>query len=147
MILSAVSCVSGPRYDVALVATPIAVKSLAGGGSTDAVVGKPGAFEKPTAKVVFHIDRIITGEFSQRQGGPSIIRQISDSVKNKDFLQTFNYTDPDKALPRELISIAVADPAATFGITSWDNPEKKRHVLYLQKAVAKGESYYLVKSR
>lgn len=87
------------------------------------------------------------GNFHVPEGGPSISEQMKQAWKDKNPLAMLDYKDPDRQVMRDLISVAVADPGASFGITSWANPGKKRFKLYLKEAEGRKGSYYVLKVR
>ncbi len=136
-----------PKYDVVLYARPVWVESLQNGGTSDAVAGTPDNIEKPSAKVVFDVLRVAEGKFHTPVGGPSVGEQLKQAIKDKNPLAFIDYEDPKREVMRDLISVAVADPKATFGISRWQNPEVKRVKLYLKEDAVRKGSYYLVKTR
>jgi hypothetical protein len=141
---------SSQDHDVVLEATPFKVKGITGESVVDAVEE---GFEEPgfdSAVVLFKIEKVLSGEFSQmRAGGPSKFQQMKDAARDGDFwkLVKSDFTDPDEMVDQKWVSIAVSDPKTTFGFPTWGSPVDEPYKLYLKRQPDQPHSYILVKSQ
>ncbi len=100
-------------------------------------------------KVLFHIDKVVKGEFSKSKlGGPSALEQAKDAAKNKEILKllTLDFSNPEDEVDKELLSVAVYDPETSFGINASDSPSKTKHKLYLKRMDEDADSFILIYS-
>ena len=135
--------------DVVVLASPIRVKELQPKAVVDAIEN-PEHAEEPKALVLFKIDRILRGTLPKTKlGGPSKWEQAKEAVQDKSYFKLLgsDYTDSERIIDKEWLSVAVADPAKTFAISSWENPGGKQYQIRLRPVPGKTGSYVMVESR
>lgn len=138
------------NYDVAVLATPITLKPLTGRVTVDAVEQDAAKAANAQAVLVFKIDRVLQGEMpSVKAGGPSKVDQAQQAYRDKEYLKllTMDFEDPDREIPKEWISVAVEDPAVSFGIEPGENLDEsaRQYRLYLKKEKNKERSFVFVR--
>ena len=156
VVFSSCAQVSGKRtlfssgdYDVVLEATPFKVKGVTSESVVDAVEEGLNEVGFDSAVVLFEINKVLVGEFTQvRAGGASRLQQMKDAAHDGDFWKIIksDFTDPNELTEQKWISVAVRDPKKTFGFESWGTPTEKRYKLYLKHIPEQLNSYMLVKS-
>lgn len=149
-LISGPAAAWGPRESkVVLLASPIRVKPFQGKMTADAIEN-PGTAAPPQALVVFKIERVMKGSLPQiKSGGDSKMKQAGDALSEHNYLKFLaaDFQDPDRMEDKAWISIAVADPAKTFQITSWEDPGNRRYILHFKTVPGRPGSYILVESR
>lgn len=138
------------KYDVRVEAVPIRVKAIEPDSVVDAIEAGSEGMVDPQAIILFKIDRVLEGRFTQLQtGGPSRLEQAKEATRRRRFFQllTLDFEDPDEETEKQWISIAVRDPLKSFGIESWENPEKNKYEIYLRRLSAQADSYIAVKAQ
>ena len=146
IFLSACSTVPVNSYSTVIDAIPMGVKPIEAKAVTDAVAGTKEKVETPKAVVTFHVERVISGDFTERRGGSSRLDQISDSVKDKDFFGALNHKNPNERIPKEWVSVAVDDPGKWFGLDLGKTQGEQPFRLYLLKVKGKEGSYILTRA-
>lgn len=140
---------SSGDYDVVLEATPFKVKGVTGESVVDVVEEGFDQTGLDSAVVLFKIEKVLIGKFTQmRAGGPSKFQQMKDAVRDQDFwkLVKSDFTDPGELIDQKWISIAVADPEKTFGFPTWGSPVNQPYKLYLKRVPDQANSYILVRN-
>jgi len=136
--------------DVVLEVIPIKAHPVDRGTSVDAIEGTDTThFALAEAMVTFKIRRILKGKWERvKVGGPGRFAQASKAMKKKDYLKilTLNFSDPNKEIDKEWVSVAVEDPGKSFGIRSWDAPESRRCKIYLKTIPHRTDSYVMIGS-
>ncbi|MDD5217859.1 MAG: hypothetical protein PHN49_08855 [Candidatus Omnitrophica bacterium] len=136
--------------DVVLDATPFLVKPFEIKSVVDAIEGEPEKAGIPKAVVEFKINRVLKGDFTKvKTGGPSRFAQAQDAAQKHQFLKiaTLDFSNPDREVEKEWMSIAVRDPMASFGISDWENPAKGRFKVYLKRLPDDPASYIMIGSQ
>lgn len=140
---------SSGDYDVVLEATPFKVKGVTGESVVDAVEE---GFDKAgldSAVVLFKVEQVLVGKFTQvRAGGPSKFQQMKDAASDGDFWKIVksDFVDPNELVEQKWISIAVTDPEKTFHFPTWGSPVDQSYKLYLKRMPDQANSYTLVKN-
>ncbi|HTL47830.1 MAG TPA: hypothetical protein VL688_07180 [Verrucomicrobiae bacterium] len=140
----------GRAYDAVLRVTPIRVKPIEKGASIDAIEQKLENEGWPTAVVVFRVDKVVSGEFNKvKVRNASRWDQAREAGKNKNILKilTLDFDKPEEIQDQEWISVAVTNPIESFGIHSWEQPEKKSGRIYLKRVPEQPGTFVMVKYR
>ena len=141
---------SSGDYDVVLTATPFKVKGVTAESTADAVEEGFTDVGLESAIVLFTIDKVLVGEFTQvRAGGASKLQQMKDAARDRDFWRIVksDFTDPDEMTEQKWLTVAVQDPKKTFGFETWGTPKDASYKLYLKRVPDQPKSYILVKSQ
>lgn len=134
------------RYDTSIIATPIAVKTFDPSAQVD-VVKENLSPDAGKAIVVFKVDRVFRGEFSERRGGPSKSQQMKDAYGDKNFLKlaTLDFDDPNQRIEKTHFSAVVNNPAEDLGIIAPpEESQPRRMKLNLKKVAGTSDSYLLI---
>jgi len=139
------------KNDIVLIAIPIRARSILAGGTINALE-KP-AEEMPPAwtSVIFRVERVLSGDFKVPKNQEiSLWNQMKDAAEDKKILKllTMDFEKPDEGgTDKGWLSMAVADPEASFGIREGETPtERSRYKLSLAQVHKEPDSYVLVKS-
>ncbi len=133
--------------DVVLEVIPIKARPVNAGTVVDAVEGDASHMAVAEAMVTFKIRRVLKGKWDRiKAGGPSRLEQAHKALKDKNYAEilTLHFSDPNREIDKEWVSVAVEDPGKSFGITSWEDPEPKRSKIYLQRIPNRPDSYLLI---
>ena len=138
------------KADVVLDVIPIRVKPLREGKGVDALERLPEEMGSLTMIVVFRVNRVLRGEFETTQTNDlSLWDQAKDAVGDKNILKlvTMDFHRPEEGPTQKTsFSMAVADPAASFGIKENETFPRQRYRISLARVHKKPDSYLLVKS-
>ncbi len=140
---------SRAQQDIVILASPIRVKPLQARAVVDAIENPKNSAE-PTAMIVFKIERVLKGTIPKiKAGGESKWEQTSKAFGDHDYLKliTSDFSNPDLLVDKGWLSVAVADPARTFQISSWENPGTQRYKIRLKPVPERPGSYVLVESQ
>ena len=138
------------RTDLILEVVPIKTRSILAGGKVDALEKSPSEMPPVWTAVVFRVNRVLMGSFkSVIIEEPPLREQMKTAVKEKKIWKfltmDFKKTD-EEGIPRKWLTLAVADPYASFGIKEGEPSPRQRYKLYLSLAHKNPDSYVLVKS-
>ncbi len=139
------------KADVTLVAVPIRARSIKARGTINALE-KPAAEMPPVwTAVVFRVERITRGEFkTPKDQEIGLMDQMKEAAGDKQVLKllTMDFErPPEGGADKGWLSMAVADPYATFGIKEGEEPAAlQRYKLFLAHVHKDPDSYVLVKS-
>lgn len=137
------------KPDVVLDATPIRVKPIQPGSVSDAIENLEGDLSGLAANVYFQIEDVVEGKLAPvRIEPPSKTSQMKEHFQNKEFLKIIaDDTDTTATeFERQRFRVAVKDPWRSFGITSWEKPEKKKYRLFLKRYNKEDDTYILIRS-
>ncbi|MFZ5802886.1 MAG: hypothetical protein ACOY3K_07270 [Candidatus Omnitrophota bacterium] len=135
--------------DVALKVQPILIRVVVPGITVDAVPLSAGN-EPMRYAVLFAIERVTKGEFTQeRSGGPSKFDQAAEALSKRQILKilTMDFSDPAKLVEKGWISVAVHDPEKTFGLKITEEEPEGRYTLYLKRTPEQENSFFLLGAR
>lgn len=133
-------------YDVVLEGQPMHVRKVKPGTSSDAVAENESQL---TGIVVLKISRLAKGGLSKLRINPSARASRFDKAVKRD--KTLSAAI-DALLPHETqviersrFSVAVRDPAESFGVTDWEQPVPAQYRLYLKRYKDQHNTYVMVK--
>jgi len=140
---------NAPEYrdhDVVLEARPLLAKKIEQGSSFDAVADEE---TELTAIVTLKISRIVKGDLPKlRMNASSRASRFDNAVKKeKTFGAVIGSMIPQKTkiIARTRFSVAVRDPAESFGVTDWEQPVPAQYRLYLKRYKAQSNTYVMIK--
>lgn len=134
-------------YDVVLEGIPMAVKAIDEKTVVDAIEEINGEIPPLNAVVSFGVQRVLVGEFTRVEPeGPSKLEQMKDAVDDRNILKllTLDFSSPGEAHEKKWLSIAVADPQASFGLTAENEAAPGRYKIYLKREPGNPKSYRMV---
>src|SRR3989338_1322944 len=133
-------------YDVVLEARPLLAKKIEQGSSFDAVADEE---TELTAIVTLKISRIVKGDLPKlRMNASSRASRFDNAVKKeKTFGAVIGSMIPQKTkiIARTRFSVAVRDPAESFGVTDWEQPVPVQYRLYLRRYKYQANTYIIAK--
>lgn len=136
----------GRDFDVVLEAVPIRARVFETSAVVDAIESEPEKMGLAKAVVLFRVEKVLRGDFTKvEKGGPSKFQQIRDVVSSRDVFKLLSLSDPRQTVEKGWISIAVENPESSFGIVSWEKPERRKYKLYLKRVPEHPDSYIFVK--
>ncbi len=138
------------EYDLGFVGVPIYGQVMSRSTVVDAVEEKIESLEDARYVMTFKVNQVFKGEIPKiRRGGPSEFQQAKSAAKKGKIMQilTLDFRDPDDMIDRGWLNVAVMDPAETFDIPDWKNPEGRPYEIYLRKAHGVNDRFVLVQSR
>lgn len=136
---------TGKGYDVALEVSPQTVSLIERHVRVDAIEDPEIQKDQPISIVTFKVHKVLRGDFSERRGGPSQFEQMKRAASDRQFLKllTLDFKSPGDIVQRDFLRIAVANPTDTFGITSWETPERDHLKIYLKRDAQNPSNYIL----
>lgn len=133
-------------YDVVLEGQPVLVRKVEAGSRFDAVADEE---TELAAVVVLKISRITKGKLPELRINPSArANRFNYAVKKeKTFGAVLGSMMPQrtKIIQRSRFSVAVRDPAESFGVADWENPVPAQYRLYLNRFKDQHNTYVMVK--
>jgi len=148
--LAETAVVKSLQTDLVLEVVPIKVRSILAGGKVDALEKPPSEMPPVWTAVVFRINQVLMGSFKNIIiEEPPLREQMKTAMKEKKIWKfltmDFKKTD-EEGIPQKWLTLAVADPYASFGMKEGDPSPRQRYKLYLSLVHKDPDSYVLVKS-
>lgn len=137
-----------PRADVVLLVAPVSVRFPEAGRTVDALEKQPEEMGASWQLVVFRIERVLKGNFKTfKAKEPSLWNQMKDAVDDKNIIKlvAMDFERPsDEPVEKNILSMAVVDPEASFGITGEALPQKQLFKIGLAMIQREPKSYVMV---
>jgi len=136
------------EYDLILDGVPRHVQWIETGSFANAVE-QANSLEDLDVIVAFRVVHVVKEDQPEENKLANLnVNRIVTSVsklKWNDLLKR-RKMDGGGDITKRWFRIAVKDPEAAFGITSWDPPERVTHRIYLKRHEEMKETYWMVKS-